>query len=83
MARSATAALCTLHERFSCPVCKSYTRSIRLRDAATRVLQSGLTAKAVMGSESCKTNAQGLTSLFLVGLAGHHPEPGMLCKCAT
>lgn len=53
MAMSATAALCTRHERFSCPVCRSYTRSIRLREAETSVLQSGLTASAVMGSESC------------------------------
>jgi len=56
---SATAALCTFHERLSFPVCRSCTRSIRLRDADTRVVQSGLIARAVMGSESWGAQRRG------------------------
>ncbi len=45
---------CGRHVRFVSPVVRSITRTARLRDATTSVLLSGLTAKHVIGSESCK-----------------------------
>jgi hypothetical protein len=49
----------TFHVRLQSPLAHSHSRTDRLRLAATRVLQSGLTARAVMGSESCQAHTEG------------------------
>jgi hypothetical protein len=49
----------TFQERRLSPVCRSQTLHIRLREEATSVRLSGLTASAVMGSESCRAEGRG------------------------
>jgi hypothetical protein len=43
----------TFHVLCTSPVCRSHALTTRLREEEMRVLLSGLTASAVMGSESC------------------------------
>ena len=48
-----------VHALTVAPVMMLYTRHVLLLEAATAVLQSGLTANAVIGSESCRVTLHG------------------------
>lgn len=55
----------TFHVLCTSPVCMSQALHTRLREEEIRVLLSGLTARAVMGSESCTAGSRSARASWL------------------